>query len=62
MKAIPLALEADVLRGLAGPRRIESTAAEPVDLLATAGSPVLKRVVPLLVVLALVLWLLLRWA
>jgi len=36
-------------------RRIESPEVEPVDLLDTAGSPVLKRAAPLLVVLAVVL-------
>lgn len=43
-----------------GARRIESESAEPVDLIATAGSSVLKRVVPIVVVLAVALWLLLR--
>jgi hypothetical protein len=40
-----------------GPRRIDSRPAEPVDLLGTAGSPVLKRLLPvgglLLVILLL---------
>ena len=44
----------------AGPRRIESTPAQPVDLLQTAGAPVLKRVLPLAVVLVLVLLVLRR--
>jgi hypothetical protein len=35
-------------------------AAEPVDLVATAGSSVVKRAVPLAVLLALVLWLVRR--
>ncbi|MGZ4784681.1 MAG: SRPBCC family protein [Acidimicrobiales bacterium] len=39
-------------------RRIESPEVEPVDLLDTAGSPVLKRVAPLLVAIAVVLVLL----
>lgn len=43
-----------------GPRRIDSTSGEPVDLLATAGPSVLKRVVPLVVVLAVAVWLLVR--
>lgn len=36
-------------------RRIESPEVEPVDLLDTAGSPVLKRAAPLLIVLAVIL-------
>jgi carbon monoxide dehydrogenase subunit G len=45
-----------------GPRRIESRPAEPVDLLATAGAPVTKRLVPIaLGALALfVVWRILR--
>jgi hypothetical protein len=43
-----------------GPRKIESRPAEPVDLLGTAGSPVVKRVGPVLGVLVVVLWLLRR--
>jgi carbon monoxide dehydrogenase subunit G len=43
-----------------GPRKIESRPAEPVDLLASAGSPVVKRVGPVLGVLVVVLWLLRR--
>jgi len=39
-------------------RRIESPEVEPVDLLDTAGSPVLKRAAPLLVAIAVVLVLL----
>ncbi len=71
------ALEADVLKGAAiggtaateaapvdVPRRIDSPSSEPVDLLATAGSSVIKRVglpvAVLVAVLAGVLWLLLR--
>jgi carbon monoxide dehydrogenase subunit G len=63
------ALEADVLAGATiaergaktgEPSRIESGPAEPVDLLATAGPSLIKRVVPLVLVLALVIWLLLR--
>jgi carbon monoxide dehydrogenase subunit G len=60
------ALEADVLRGAppaSAPRRVDATAGEPVDLLATAGSSVLKRVGPLAAGLGaalVVLWLLLR--
>lgn len=44
----------------AGPRKIESKPAEPVDLLGTAGSPVAKRVGPIVGVLVVVLWLLRR--
>lgn len=59
------ALERDVLASAAqtppsapsGPRKIESKPAEPVDLLGTAGSPVLKRVGPIVAVLVAVLWL-----
>jgi carbon monoxide dehydrogenase subunit G len=40
-----------------GARRIESTSSEPVDLLATAGSSVIKRVAPLVVLLVVVFWL-----
>jgi carbon monoxide dehydrogenase subunit G len=70
------ALEADVLSGGApvaepepepapagespGPRTIVSKPAEPVDLLGTAGSPVAKRVGPVVGVLVVVLWLLRR--
>jgi carbon monoxide dehydrogenase subunit G len=43
-----------------GPRKIESKPAEPVDLLGTAGSPVVKRVGPVVGVLVVVLWLLRR--
>ena len=43
-----------------GPRKIDSKPAEPVNLLGTAGSPVAKRVGPILGVLVVVLWLLRR--
>jgi carbon monoxide dehydrogenase subunit G len=43
-----------------GPRKIDSKPAEPVDLLGTAGSPVVKRVGPIVGVLVVVLWLLRR--
>jgi len=36
-----------------GPRKIDSPEAEPVDLLGTAGTPVLKRLAPVAVVLVL---------
>ena len=64
------ALEADVLAAAASEEggatepadeAIETRASgEAIDLLATAGSPVLKRVVPLVIAVALALWLLLR--
>ena len=38
-------------------RKIEYKAAEPVDLLDAAGSPVLKRAAPVLVLLVLLFWL-----
>jgi uncharacterized protein len=38
----------------AGPRTIDAPEAEPVDLLRTAGAPVLKRLVPAVVVLVVV--------
>jgi carbon monoxide dehydrogenase subunit G len=43
-----------------GPRKIDSKPAAPVDLLGTAGSPVVKRVGPVVGVLVVVLWLLRR--
>jgi carbon monoxide dehydrogenase subunit G len=44
----------------AGPRKIESRPAEPVDLLGAAGSPVAKRVGPVIGVVVVLLWLLRR--
>ncbi len=44
----------------AGPRRVEGPEAEPVDLLAAAGAPVGRRLVPV-VVGAVVAFLLFRW-
>ena len=46
----------------AGPRKIESAPAEPVDLLGAAGAPVLKRVAPVVgaAVVAFIVWRLLR--
>ena len=54
------ALEADVLTGAAtaAPGGIESRAGEPVDLLATAGSSLIRRVGPLVLALVALLWLL----
>jgi carbon monoxide dehydrogenase subunit G len=45
-----------------GPRKIESAAAEPVDLLGAAGAPVLKRVLPVVAagVLAFFVWRLMK--
>ncbi|MHB8467318.1 MAG: SRPBCC family protein [Acidimicrobiales bacterium] len=43
-----------VTNGSSGPRRIDAPEAQPVDLLATAGSPVAKRVAPLAVVLGVI--------
>lgn len=43
-----------------GPRRIDSPEAEPVDLLGTAGTPVLKRLAPIAVTLLVVAFLLRR--
>jgi carbon monoxide dehydrogenase subunit G len=43
-----------------GPRKIDSKPAEPVDLLGTAGSPVVKRVGPIVGVVVVILWLLRR--
>jgi uncharacterized protein len=42
-------------------RKIEYKEAEPVDLLETAGSPILKRAAPVAVGLLLLLWLLRRF-
>jgi carbon monoxide dehydrogenase subunit G len=44
----------------AGPRRIEGPEAEPVDLLAVAGGSTLKRLVPVVGVVALIVAVLLR--
>lgn len=41
----------------AGPRRIESAEPEPIDLTSVAGTPVLKRIAPVLAGVATVLWL-----
>jgi carbon monoxide dehydrogenase subunit G len=57
------ALEADVLRGAPIAETAATGAAavgEPIDLLATAGWSVIKRVAPLVIALVVVLWLLLR--
>ena len=46
----------------AGPRRVESAEAEPVDLLGVAGAPLTKRLIPIAVgaVVLFVLWRILR--
>jgi uncharacterized protein len=44
----------------AGPRKIDSKPAEPIDLLGHAGSPVAKRVGPIVGFVVVVLWLLRR--
>jgi len=48
-----------------GPRRVDSTSGEPIDLVATAGSSVIRRFGPLaavlLAVLAVALWFVLRY-
>ena len=65
------ALESDVLSGgsaapapaaasSTGPRKIDSKPAEPVDLLGTAGSPVVKRIGPIVGAVVVMLWLLRR--
>ena len=43
-----------------GVRKIDSKPAEPVDLLGTAGTPVVKRIGPIIGVLIVVLWLIRR--
>jgi carbon monoxide dehydrogenase subunit G len=51
--------EASVVPG-AGPRKIQSKPAEPIDLLGSAGSPVVRRVGPIVGVVVVLLWLLRR--
>ncbi len=55
----PVAVRRRPGRALRAPE-VESQPAEPVDLMGTAGSSVIKRVGPVLVVLAVVAWLLRR--
>jgi carbon monoxide dehydrogenase subunit G len=43
-----------------GPRRIEMPEPEPVDLLETAGAPVIKRVIPIVIVVLVLIFLLRR--
>jgi hypothetical protein len=55
------ALEADVLKGSASTETASSPASEPVDLLATAGWSVTRRIAPPVIALvAVALWLLFR--
>jgi len=54
---------APMVKAASSPRLIEATSGGPIDLLATAGSSVLQRVVPLVgvaTVVAVLLWLMLR--
>ena len=43
-----------------GVRKIDAPEAKPIDLLDAAGAPILKRALPVVAVLAVVLWLFLR--
>jgi uncharacterized protein len=52
--------EASAPQAATGPRRIDSKPAEPVDLLGTAGAPMLKRMLPAGILLLVVLLLLRR--
>lgn len=52
---------AEGLLAASGPRGVESRSDEPVDLLATAGSSVIKRLGPIVVGIAVLLWLLSRF-
>jgi uncharacterized protein len=62
------ALEADVLAGAVATAsrstetRVDAPSATPVDLVATAGWSVIKRVGPLVVALGAVIWLLFRYS
>ena len=59
--AAPVTAVADVAPVAAeGPRRIESAEVEPVDLLATAGAPVGRRLIPIAIG-AVVAFVLFRW-
>jgi carbon monoxide dehydrogenase subunit G len=49
-----------VVGAATGPRTIDSPEVAPVDLLGTAGAPVVKRIGPVVGVLVVVLWLLRR--
>jgi len=56
----PEAVATEAPAAPSGPRKIDSKPAQPVDLLEHAGSPVAKRVGPIIGVLVVVLWLLRR--
>jgi carbon monoxide dehydrogenase subunit G len=45
----------------AGPRKVESRPAEPIDLIETAGAPMLKRLLPVLAGLVILVLVLRRW-
>jgi carbon monoxide dehydrogenase subunit G len=45
----------------AGPRKVESRPAEPIDLIETAGAPMLKRLLPVIVGLVILVLVLRRW-
>jgi hypothetical protein len=49
-----------VERVSAGPRRIDAPAVEPVDLLDAAGTPILRRLLPVGIVLAVLVVVMLR--
>ena len=45
----------------AGPRKIDGPEAKPIDLLDAAGAPILKRALPVVVVVAaLIVWLVVK--
>ncbi len=56
----PAAAAADATAGTAAAAASPAPAAEPVDLVATAGAPIAKRTAPLVAVLFLAYWLLRR--
>jgi carbon monoxide dehydrogenase subunit G len=45
----------------AGPRKVESRPAEPIDLIETAGAPMLKRLLPVIAGLVILVLVLRRW-
>ncbi|MFM7262864.1 MAG: SRPBCC family protein [Acidimicrobiales bacterium] len=57
----PATAAAPAADGAAGVRRIDGPEAKPIDLLETAGAPILKRALPVVaVVAAIVIWLVVR--
>ena len=57
----PATAAAPAADGAAGVRRIDGPEAKPIDLLETAGAPILKRALPVVaVVAAVVIWLVVR--